>query len=286
MFWTIIFIIFILLFLYYILDVYFIKGDTIICFTGGLGSGKSVLSDKTVNKKIKYVSFLRFRRNIKIRFLNLFRSKANKKPIFKYKPMVYSSIPLRFRRFIWSKREWAIQLTYEHLMLVRKLVPMSITYVDEIGSFANQFEFKNPNILDNFNEFIRLYRHYTLGGFFICNDQCSENIVLEVRRRINTVFNLCNFRRIIIIPFLLSIYWVKCRNISISEEIKTIETMNKEDNMRNVFGFMPRRWMFDTYCYSVRYNSVPYKEEDLYEELKTHHLLDFPKEKKVKKLVS
>jgi len=285
MIWWILAICFFLLLFYYVLDVYFIKCDTILCFTGGLGSGKSVLSFKWLNKLIKRVTFVRLRRNIKTFIKNRFIDKSNRSTYLP-RPMVYSSIPVCFRRFFWSKKEYSLQLTYNHLLLVDKLSPLAVTFIDEIGSFANQFEFKNPNILDNFNEFIRLYRHYTLGGYLICNDQCSDNIVLEVRRRINNVMNLCKFRRIIIIPFLLSIYWVKCRNISISEEIKAIETNNKEDNMRNVFGIMPRKWNFDTYCYSVRYDSVPYNYEKKYNKLKTHDLLSFPKEKRIHKKTS
>lgn len=286
MIWWILFICFLLLLFYYILDVYFIKMDTIICYTGGLGSGKSVLSDRTDHKLMKRVTFLWIRRNIMIFIKNRFRSKDNRKPYFLNKPQLYSSIPICYRRFWWSKKEWSIQLEYEHLLLIKKIIPMSVTFIDEIGSFASQFEFKNPNILDNFNEFIRLYRHYTLGGYLVCNDQCSDNIVLEVRRRINNVYNLCKFRKIVIIPFVFSIFWVKCRNISISEEIKSIETNNKEDNMRNVFGIMPKRWEFDTYCYSVRYNSVPYEEEKTYDQLKTHDLLTYPKNERVKKKTS
>lgn len=282
MIWWILGILFFLLLIYYCFDVYFIKDDTIICFTGGLGSGKSVCSFKKVNKLIKRNTFLRARKNLKTFVKNWFRSK-NDRQAYLPRPMVYSSIPICFRRFIWSRKEYSLKLKYEHLLLVERQIPLSVTYIDEIGSFANQFEFKNPNILDNFNEYIRLYRHYTLGGYLVCNDQCSDNIVLEVRRRINNVYNLSKFRRIPIIPFVFAIYWVKCRNISISEEIKTIETNNKEDNMRNLFGIMPRRWNFDTYCYSVRYDSVPYNYENYYDSLKTHHLLDYPKSTRVKK---
>ena len=107
-------------------------------------------------------------------------------------------------------------------------------FIDEVGSFASQFEYNNPNIKDNFDEFVRLFRHYTKGGYLVVNDQCSENIVLQIRRRINTVFNLMHFKK-----WFGIVYTVKVRNISISEEIKTVEEQDTEDNMTTKIRFMP-----------------------------------------------
>ena len=82
------------------------------------------------------------------------------------------------------------------------------------------------------------------------------------------------------------IYWVKVRNISISEEIKTIEETNKEDNMSILFGIMPSKKTYDTYCYSERYLSVPTKKEKNYNKLKKNDLLVVSNIKKEKKTTS
>ena len=120
------------------------------------------------------------RKRREVKWKKLFRKKGEKLPT----PLLYSSIPVRV-----SRKEDAVILTDKHLLLQEKLVQGSVIFIDEIGSFCSQFDYKAKNT-DVFDEFVRFYRHYTKGGFFVCNDQCSENIVLQVSRRINTVYNL------------------------------------------------------------------------------------------------
>ncbi|MBQ8433024.1 MAG: hypothetical protein IJX28_09095 [Clostridia bacterium] len=230
--------------------------DTVVAFTGGLGSGKSFLS---VDIAIK---LLRKKRR-EVWFKNLFRKKGEKLPL----PYLYSSIPVEI-----SKKEKAIILTEKHLTLQEKLVPGSVCFIDEIGSFCSQFDYKAKNA-DVFDEFVRFYRHYTRNGYMVCNDQCSENIVLQVRRRLNTVYNLMGFRK-----WFGICYTVKVRNISVSEEIKTIEEQNTEGNMRTLFGFLPLRRRYDTHCYAPRYAYVPEGEVQHHTTLQKLDILRLPKQ--------
>ena len=108
----------------------------------------------------------------------------------KPRPLLYSSIPFRI-----SLNEWAVRLTPAHLLLQRRLVEKSVCYLDELDSFANQFDFKLQPILTNFNEYMRLFRHYTKGGYLVTNTQASDNCVLQIRRRINTCLNLLYFKK-------------------------------------------------------------------------------------------
>lgn len=247
----------------FILKQYCIKYDTVLAFTGGLGSGKSFLSVEMAIRLLK-----RNRRRVK--WYNFFHKKSPRRM-----PMLYSSIPVRI-----SKKEWSLELTEGHLLLADKIVERSVVFIDEIGSYASQFEYKNPNIMDNFDEFIRLFRHYTKGGYLVVNDQCSENIVLTVRRRMNTVFNLMHFKK-----YFGLFYSVKIRNINISEEIKTIEEESAEDGMSVHFGVLPvfsKR--YDTYCYSNRYKGVPMIKPRKYSSFKKNTLLKVSKVKWVKKV--
>lgn len=248
-----------LLIVIFIIKPYFIHYDTVLCFTGGLGSGKSLISTQMAVKLLK-------KNRMKVLWYNLWHRK-NKKS----KPMLYSSIPLRIRR-----KEWALQLRPEHLILQEKLPERCVVFLDEIDSFASQFQFKEPNIIQNFDEFCRFFRHYTKGGYLVCNTQCTDNLVLQVRRRMNTVFNLMHFKK-----WFWVFYTVKVRNISISEEIKTIETEDVEDNMSTLFGFLPifcRR--YDTYCYSGRYETVPCAQEYTFKRLKTNKVIKSPTDKR------
>ena len=250
---------------------YRLRYDTVIAFTGGLGSGKTYLS---VSTSIKLLKRQRFKVAIH-NFLEKIKGILIKAyvPDFWERPLLYSSIPVRI-----SKKEWAVMLKEEHLLLTKKIVPRSIVLIDEIGAWAKQFDYGLPNIQDNFDEFVRFFRHYTLGGYLVCNDQCSENIVLYVRRRLNTVFNLMDFTK-----YLGVAYTVRVRNITISEEIKTIEELDKEDNMSILFGLFPFFKHYDTYCYSERYNSVPSWAERLYSRYKKNVLLACPSRRISKK---
>ena len=307
--------------IYLIIRWYFyrVKYDTLIGFTGGLGSGKSFesvkLSRQLLFKNRRKVRF----ENLKVRVYNFFH-KVDKKS-FKENPLLYSSIPLlvkksmfkffckhynavkltktfflqnkefadkynlsskdiigiellefekvNYKSFIKQYFEFAVDLTEDYLLLRNRLNYKSVVFIDEVGSFASQYEYNNPNIRNAFDEFVRLFRHYTKGGYLIVNDQCSENIVLTIRRRINTVYNLMHF-----VKWFGICYTVKIRNINISEEIKTIEEHNAEDNMRTKFGFMPIfTKYYDTYCYSERYSSVTPGSFKTYVKLKKNTLL-------------
>ena len=211
--------------------------DTIVAFTGGLGSGKTYFSVQTALKAL---------------YIERFRWKVNKvlKPKEKApKPMLYSSIPIRI-----SKREMSCVLTPEILLLQEPIPEYSIVMIDEIGGFCSQFDYQIKNV-EYFDDFVRYFRHY-IGGKLIVNDQCSENILLQVRRRINTVYNLmrCRFWGI---PFGRKfIATVRVRNISISEEIKTIEEGHTEDDHDIAISLVPWRRRYATRCYRPRYENL------------------------------
>lgn len=225
--------------------------DTVLAFTGGLGAGKSFMSVKKARELLR-------RKRREVWFYNLFHPKKKKE-----RPMLYSSIPVKV-----SRKEMAVKLLPEHLLLQRKIVRGSVVFVDEIGGFCSQFDYRVANSAV-WDEFVRYFRHY-VQGYLICNDQCSENIVLQVRRRLNTVYNMMGFRTF------LFVYWVKVRNITVSEEIKTIEEQNTEDNMRTLIGFLPLFRTYDSHCYSVRYDTVPAEPDSCHEEMKSGSNLSCP----------
>ncbi|MBQ7412275.1 MAG: hypothetical protein IJW10_05175 [Clostridia bacterium] len=242
---------------FYIIKPYVMHYDTVLSYTGGLGSGKSLISTQMAVRLLR-------KNRWKVFFHNLRHPKHKIA-----KPVLYSSIPLRI-----SKKEWVYKLTPEHLTLQAKLPEKCVIFIDEIDSYASQFDFKLPNIITNFDEFCRFYRHYTKGGYLVCNTQATDNLVLQIRRRMNTVYNLMHFKK-----WFFVFYTVKVRNISISEEIKTIETEDVEDNMSTLIGVLPifcKR--YDTYCYSGRYETVPEAENICYNRLKTNKVIKCPRD--------
>lgn len=256
---------------------YFIKYDTLVSFTGGLGSGKTFKSVETAVHLYK-------RQRLKVRLHNLVAplKRAEKWEL----PELYSNIPVRI-----TLRKNALKLTKEHLLLQRRIIPRSVVLIDEVDAFANQFQWDSPAIVDkkcggedgNFDEFCRFFRHYTKGGFLIMNTQASANENLVIRRRQNSVNNLMLFRTWgipLIFPHIF--YTVKVRHILTSEDVKTVEDENAEDGMRINFGLMPLYRRYDTYCYAPRYETVPKEEESRHEHMTSLSYLCAPKGKQAK----
>lgn len=266
--------------LFILLVRYFLKNkrDTITCYTGGLGSGKTCFS---VHDSIKIFKLQRF----KVFLYNLFHK------VKREKPLLYTTIPV----YINKRYGMSEKLELDHVLLKKRLNERSVTFIDEIGGFASQFEYKNVNIYDNFDEFIRLYRHFTKGGYLVVNDQCSENIVLQVRRRINVITNLSKFY---VVPFFHIVIYFS-RKINISEEIKTI--LVDEDDINNTSKLNITYWPFffkwkilgkkphyDTYCYSERYKRIPEKNCKSFpnDTLKIDDMFTCPKNEKYDKLTN
>lgn len=267
---------------------YFIKYDTVVAFTGGLGTGKSFMSVDTAIRELQKNRLKTFLYNIKLRIL--------RKPLLD-KPLLYSSIPIRI-----SRKEMSVVLTSDMLILQEGFVKGSIVFIDEIDVFANQFAYANQNIIEIsnkkdlkairegvsdydsglFDEEIRLFRHlYSSPACeckLICNSQATSNITTIIRRRMNTVFVLSRFRKykLPILSLFIVPYSVEVRNITITDEITNTSDSSAEDNMRVHIGLMPRLRHYDTHCYSDRAESIPVKYPIRWKKLKTVRLLKAP----------
>ncbi len=254
------------IFLFYrIVKPYFVQYDTTILCTGGLGSGKSLYTSSLAMKLLRRNRFKVWLHNIR-------------HPFNKWeKPLLYSNIAFRV-----SKREWAVKLTEEHMLMQRRIVPGSVLFVDEICLFLDQFSIKIP-ASEVIEEFATLFRHYSsggyLGGYFVANTQNSNKVNFHFRYCMNSALNLTYFKKWLPIKFLWLFCTVKVRNISLADDIKKIEENNKEDSMSTLFFWRPFFKHYDTYTYSIRYKDVPQKEETVYKQFKTGTILKCPKTK-------
>lgn len=247
---------------------YFIKYDTLVSFTGGLGSGKTF-------KSVETALTLYHRQRLKYALRNAFKKKADRKPL----PELYTNIPVKI-----SRNKYACRLKPEHLLLQERLNEGSVVLIDEVDGFANQFNYNNPCIVDtkgdgdngNFDEFCRFFRHYTKGGFLVFNTQCTANENLTIRRRQNQIVTLFHFRTwgLPLLPKFL--YTVKCRTLTVSDDVKTEITEDTQDAFRLHIGLLPLTRHYDTYCYSERYNSVPEGKTERHRGLKLNRYIRAP----------
>lgn len=214
------------------------QNDTVIAFSGGLGSGKTL---NAVKKALKL-----YRRERRMhRILSIFSKKIRSSPA----PELYSNFPIRINR-----KKYCKQLTPEILLLKEKLPLRSIVVIDELGSFASQWDYKHPLVMDNLSTFVRFYRHFTKGGYLIVTDQCTENVVTEIRRRICKCYNCLDTR-----VYLKFFQVTRVRMITISDELKSIEELEDKDNFQYYFGFVnPFFRHYDTYAASELVKDLPY----------------------------
>lgn len=233
-----------------------IHDDTIVCYTGGVGAGKSLMSCVTVRRA--------YRQQLRT------WGAMKHLPGYEEKPLVYSSIPYQY-----APGKWATKLTVEHLLLQKRIRPLSVLFLDEIDVFANQFQYNNLCIVNtkggrgsgNFDEFCRLFRHYTLGGRMVCNAQALDNLNLTIRRRLNVEVNLSGCQ---VSPFppLFTYYKVYFRHRTGNVEVSTDKKDVLKDYSVQRGILVPSFKMYDTHCYSRRYERVPYLPEESFTEWK------------------
>ena len=279
---------------------YFINVDNTLMLSGAPGTGKTNEGVKWALKLWRANKRKVKRKNRRIRFHNL---------ISKYKqelletPRLYSSIPIRIGQY--SKRKYkklieslvdesqgltkevleqhisrtkfCFKLKPEHLLEQERLALRSVVFITELGKIASQFHWSNENVQKHLDDFISMWRQYGQGGYVVVDDQSSDNVVVQIRRRIGTVKNMLHFRKF------WKIYWTKMRNITISEDIKTIEEESAEDSMRWHIGMFPLfHRNYDTYTFSERYTKVPKGSDEVYTSFKTNEMLKLPDTKVIK----
>ena len=214
------------------------QNDTLIAFSGGLGSGKTLnavkMGVKLYKRELRYY-----------KFLCIFSKQVRSEPA----PELYSNFPIKLTRKKYCKR-----LTNDILLLREKLPLRSVVIIDEMGSYASQWDYKHPLVIDNLSTFIRFYRHITYGGYLILTDQCTENIVTEIRRRVCKCYNCLDTR-----VFLKFIQVTRVRMITISEELKTVEQLEDKENFQIYVSLLnPFFRRYDPYAASELVNHLPF----------------------------
>ncbi len=229
--------------------VYKVSNNSVICFTGGLGSGKTLFG--------VYYALGRLAKRRKV-----FKWKQRYRKIFNYakycvykdsEPLLYSNIPINSPYFI--------PLTQEHITLDRKINQNSIVFLDEIGQVASQHDWNKSLVKNNLNEYIRFFRHY-IDGSLIVTDQSADEIAVGIRRRINVIYNLNDLVKLIPIPG-FTLIRTTITPVTIIENLQTVEKtdfgeVDKHYIYALLFGF---KKMYESRTYKHRYDDVTYLAE-------------------------
>lgn len=237
---------------FFIVKPMILKPDTCVLFVGGLGSGKSLISVK------KSIQLLRRQRR-KARFYNFFH-KRRPRPL----PLLYSTIPVRI-----SRKEYSVPLDDLTPVLAKKVVPRSVVFFDEVSLWLDQMTLKPKNAMQ-IEEFCTLFRHYSKGGFIVLNTQNTSKVNFHIRYCLNRAYHLAEFRKF------LCFYWVKCRDLSLIDDEKSVNIGSLTDSYKTLFGILPFRRIYDTYCYSDRVADTPLQPSAPSKTLKTNHIARAP----------
>lgn len=207
-----------------------IKNETVIAYIGGLGSGKTL---NGANRAIKL-----YKENLK-----KWKTEKDGSPA----PILVSNIPLRFK--FKGKQYNSIVLNSEILTLKQKLPIGSITFIDEIGTIASQFDWNKKEVKNELTEFVRLYRQYTKGGYLVITEQTLDSIVKPIRDRINAIV-YCIKTNTALKKLASTQYCV----LRYTQQIDSY-TADSLDNLRKRNFFIIKNY-YDTYAYSTRYVEI------------------------------
>lgn len=261
--------------LYKWLKPYFIKYDTTLLFTGGLGSGKSLSSVKTaVTLYKKTLNSWRWK-CLKIKIKNRIR-KWRKKDLIELpsKPVLLSNVPILLGKK--KKKEiYSCQLTREILTLRERVPEYSVVLIDELPLLVNQFNWNQEEVKSNLNEFIALFRHY-IGGYLIVNGQAESEIVKQVRAKLNSGYWCFDFQKFWIF------YRYKVIHYMVSENQTASSTEFLDDSVKFTYGILPLKKIYDSRYMSERYKRVKKNYDPVrYSSLKRADLLTFNSSKSI-----
>jgi hypothetical protein len=219
-----------------------IRHDNLTLITGTNGSGKTLYAVK-LSLKLYHKMYRQFA-------LGKLWCLIRHKPLPE-RPLLITSIPVYLGR-----DNWSVVLTPRMLENLSGIPHKSVVLIDEINSWVSQFNYdikKDPKLRRQ-NEFFRLYRHITKGGYIVSTAQHSEDVGWIFRRKAGKVINLNGFRKYTV--FGKGFGCTSAREILHAENIQTMVVVDKKssgitaDNAERKLWFCLFRKYYDTYCYS------------------------------------
>ena len=222
--------------------------ETFNLISGGVGSGKTSSVMCRIKSQLRRYYFIWRNRKIKNDYIivsNFPIGKLSKDKKYRYIKVLGRKIKC-----------YDLDL---NILTLQERLPQDevIIVIDEFSQIASQFDFNNPIVSRNMNEFFAFFRHYTHGkGYIYGLDQCSENIFLQLRRRASYCYNMMSCKKLLFLPIVIYEY----RKLMISDEVQNVIEVKDgvdENELRKFIFFTNPFKLYDSYCYSERYKKVP-----------------------------
>lgn len=241
MFWIVVIALAIFLIWFVTKKVKFIKTGTLNLITGGVKTGKSMLTVHLARKEYK--------KNLRewkvkcffVKFRNKFTKNKRRSP---EKPLFYSNTPLAFPCFAITK----------DLLLRKTRAPYkSVFYFDEAALVSDSMDFKNQYRNECIDLFNKLFGHTTRGGTLFYDTQNIADNHKGIRRNVATYINIV---KAIKIPFFVM---MKTREQTYDESGNTVNVNVCDVEDETKYVFVPKKtWKYyDRYCYAFLTDQKP-----------------------------
>lgn len=220
----------------------FPKVGSIAVFTGGVKVGKSAVSLACALSNYRRMRLKwRFRRFL-IKVLNKFSKRKRELP---EEPYFYSTIPLRYVKYV--------QVTREHLLRLRRIRRGSVVFIDEASLVADSQLVKDKQINTELLLFFKLFGH-ECSGLCVVNTHCLTDLHYALKRCTSQYFYIHHLSRYI--PFVTV---CNMREERYSEDGTTMNNYNEdiEDSLKRCLMRKSTFKKYDSYCYSYLTDHLP-----------------------------
>lgn len=259
-------IIFILILFLYFKFFKLVKLSNVFLIDGAVKGGKTLLS---VNLAIRQYRKNVFRYYISIPFIKL-KGFFNHMKYDLKKPVLYSNIPLR-----------KIRYTFLSLDIIKRKVRIpnkSVVLLDEVSLVADSMLYKDMITNEEIQLFIKLFGHYSHGGYLIMNTQSISDLHFNFKRCISNYYYIHSRIRL---PFFT---FIKVREMLYSDDngnVTNVINSDLEESMKRVIVSNKYYKKYDCYCYSSLTDKLPYYYKNEYIKsrynLKTNDIISFRK---------
>lgn len=193
-----------------------IKFGNLLLIDGTIKSGKSLLTIWLAIWKVK--------------LYNLLHSK--KKKIY-----IYSNIPLKCKY---------IPITLEMLERKERIINNSVVIFDEASLVADSMLYKDKDINETIQLFVKLFAHWSHGGTLIYNTQSFQDLHFDIKRCVSQYYTIINSRKGILF------HMIELKKVLNVEEQKQIS----EDSIKIYVPKFIYKY-YDRYCFSIFTDNMP-----------------------------
>lgn len=256
----------ILLTILYIRQFKRLKVPSVYFVTGGVKTGKSFCTCWIAMQKyygaliryffVRYIVYFIF--NYFITYV-LFLFTKCKKMVKPMRPMLYSNIPLANVKYN--------KLTLDIIRRRVRIPNKSVCIIDEASLIADSMSYKDDLLNEEVALFIKLFGHYSHGGFLVYNSQDLKDMHYGFKRCTNSMLYIHSKLKL---PFITIL---KVRElISIQDdEVQTENNFNEDIEKSCLYLVIPNKYyfMYDCYTFSQLTDDKPYQVNYIVKKVKS-----------------